>query len=467
MSVTFLTDKDPILRHDNQSLTPEQKVQARDNIGITNNPDIHAKYFTITDDGIVSLKPEYRGECPSNRASSFPLAVSDNGVGVNGSKNTELPKYLVIPEIVDEVAVCKLAPGMFMRNSAVETIVIPGTVTEIPDRFCDYAINLKHLHNTEDISTVGSVVFQASQLEKAKFPKLQSIGAGAFNICGLLLYADIGDVTELQLNTFNLCARLSRVKGDKVTTVGNNAFYANYNLNNVNFLPNLTSIGNSAFQSCRLKYDWATLQNCTFGEQATALQLNPTDIWSGCTVTEVEHPVPTLLSQQDSRWKNRQIGNSGVTYSNGCTLISAMHAYCALNNLTLSTVEEFEAIINSKAPGILDSYDKTFPWIGTLYDSLGLQYEMYPSVTQPVLQALYTGLADGRYACISIPNRYGDTSTHFVMVYGVNANGELLIADSSRPYDSYEVSIPAVGIKYAMPYQNIFNASSDLIIVSK
>ena len=93
MSVTFLTDKDKILRYDEQNLTDEQKAQARENIGVsTRIAAIDEKYFDITDDGMVSLRPEYRGRSVSGAASAVPYSISDNGEGKDGSKNAELPE---------------------------------------------------------------------------------------------------------------------------------------------------------------------------------------------------------------------------------------------------------------------------------------------------------------------------------------------------------------------------------------
>ncbi|MBQ9095856.1 MAG: hypothetical protein IJY53_05935, partial [Akkermansia sp.] len=78
------------------------------------DPNRHAEYFTITEDGVLSLKPEYRGE-PAK--TTYPDAISDMGVGVAGSQNAELPEHLVIPEVVDipgiigEVATARIADG--------------------------------------------------------------------------------------------------------------------------------------------------------------------------------------------------------------------------------------------------------------------------------------------------------------------------------------------------------------------
>lgn len=293
--------------------------------------DIHAKYFNITDDGVLSLKPEYRGACPTMR-STYTDAISDNGLDAAGSMNTLLPEILYVPQVVDEIAVTRLTDGIFMYNEYIEAVVLPEYATEIPSRFCDNAHRLQRLYNTEHIETIGNAAFQYTHLLKAEFPNLQRMDEFALNACPFLVYADIGNVTSIPKNAFCGCMVLSRIKdGANVTTVGMNAFNLCYRLNSVEFLPNLTSIGDNAFLRCRLRFDWASLENCTFGNKATALQLNPTDIWSACNVTPVENPVPTLLSQGDMRWREKQMGTSGYAYSEGCTFFTAMHIYCALH----------------------------------------------------------------------------------------------------------------------------------------
>lgn len=455
-----------VVRHSEQTLTKEQKAAARLNIGAADNgddADYQANYFAITDDGTISLKPEYRGACPSSN-SAFVYAISDKGTGAVGSKNTDLPKRLTIPEVVDEIAVVSLAPGMFLCNSQVESITIPDLVTAIPDRFCDRAFQLKELHNTERIISIGDTAFQGAQFEKVKFPNLTTmIGQNAFSMCPFLVYIDIGKVTNIPLNTFASCMKLSRIKGGAgVTTVGNKAFNLTYRLNNVEFLPNLKSIGDRAFERCRLNYNWAGLTNCTFGTNATALQMNPTDVWSACTVTAAENPVPTLLSQHDHRWKNRVIGTSGKKYGSGCVFFTAMHIYCALHNLTISTVEEFEAIVNAKNPSILNNFITSQSYLKTMLEGLGLTVEYYSSGTQASLQALYDGLVAGKYAALDLN---AASTHHMAMIYGVKDNKELLFADSSLTPAEYHGRGDET-IKYPMLYQNCTLTTSPIWIVS-
>lgn len=431
------------------------------------DPDRHAKYFTITDDGVISLKPEYRGGCPSNRAAAFPLAVSDRGADKLGSKNAELPKHLIIPEAVNETVVVSLAPGMFMRNMAIEEITIPHLVTAIPDRFCDTSFYFRRLHGTENIETVGEICFQQTRIEKAIFPKLKSLGRATFHRCPFLIYADVGNITRIEDKTFTYTSMLSRIKGGaNISFVGQQAFTKNYRLYNVEFLPNLKSIGLEAFHRCRLKYDWKSLSDsgCAFPGNENGvngmntswhLQGKPDANgmwWENCTVTPCENPVPTLLSQTDPRWANREI-NAGRTYQTGCTWMSILHIYCALNNLTLSTVEEFENIVGADIKAMF--VDGSLETAKAILEALGITVTLAP-VSQERLQTLYNSLNSGAYA---ITEMYKDTVTttsmhHATMIYGVNANKELLIADSNVPADE-NVDAGEHTIKYAMPIENM------------
>ena len=434
-----------------QNFSEEQQAQARKNIGITNDTDIHAQFFTITDDGVVSLKPEYRGACPSNR-NTFTYAISDNGIDAAGSKNTYLPKYLVIPELVDEIAVVSLAPGMFMQNQAVEGLTLPDSVTEIPERFCDFAINLKNIRNTEQIEKIGNVAFQSVSLEKIKCPNLTSLGMAAFNNCPFLKYADIGNVTTIPNSAFAGTSMLSRIKGGAgVTTIEVNALRSTKRLNKVDFLEGLTTVGANAIHCSALDCSWA--------------RLSTTDIWTGCKVTAKENPLPTLLSQQDPRWADETIGGTETKYRVACVLFTVMHAYCALHNLTLSTVDEFVAIINQKDPDILNTVFSNGGQnsdVPELCTALGLSCTTYQNYGQTELQAVYDAIAQGKYVFVAIPA----PTSHAVLAYGAKENGEFMIADSS--FGAAEtVGRGDLPIKYSIPYQNITTPTSLIHIISR
>jgi hypothetical protein len=433
---------------------------------VDNNPDKHAEYFMITDDGMVALKPEYRGACPSNR-STFTFAISDKGLGVNGSKNNELPKDLVIPEVVNEIAVSELAQGMFLFNKAIERITLPKFTTVIPDRFCDNATSLKEIYNTEQIVSMGTTALQKTHIEKAKFPNLTTVsGAGQFNNCTLLIYADIGNITTIPQQTFNNCYLLSRVKGGaNVTNVDKMAFQRTYRLNSVDFLPNLKTIGEYAFFESRIDYDWDSLTETTFGTMATSKQVNPVDIWSACTVKNAnENPLPTFLSQIDERWSGKPLGTTGKTYSGSCGMFCIMHIYCGLHNITINTVEEWEAIANSINPDFYNNYSAYYSDIKEMVEKLGLVCERYEEYNQENLQRLYDALSEGKYAIVSSPASMAATSDallgHVVTAYGIKENKEIMVANSCVHFENNE-SDRDRKLKYSMLYQNFISPKDD------
>lgn len=434
-----------------QILTAEQQAQARENIGVYDGSNIHAAYFTITEDGVLSLKPEYRGNPTKN---TYPDAISDNGEGVVGSRNAELPEHLVIPEsvdlggIVESVAVDRIADGAFYGNKVIKTITFPKTVKEIPAS-CFQDCLVENVYGVEQVTTIGTASFKYSNIKNVNLPNLATMGEGAFMNCSYITHANIGNVTEIPADGFMKCYALSRVESNnQVVSVGHTAFHNTVRLANADFVQNLTSIGAGAFIKSSLEYDWSQLENCTFGNNATSLQINPTDFWSACSVTPCENPMPTVLSQKDPRWKDRGIGNSGKTYSQGCMLFSIMSIYCGIHNLHLSTVEEFEEIIEGIKPGHLDTYTIDILNVPAFVEPLGLTGTLVDNYNQDNLQILYDALADGKYAVINTSSGAinGSMTGHAIVAYGLTPSGKIMFADSSsRYYNNPELG----GGKYA------------------
>lgn len=433
-------------------------------LGDVDNSDIHADYFDITRDGLLSLKPEYRG---TNTRDTYPFGVSDMGVGVAGSKNAQLPEHLIIPETVDGVVTCTLAEGMFMGNNAVINVTFPSCVEEISKgcfAFCD---NMRNLYNTEHVKRIGSSALRQTAIRKALFPNLSELtGAYIFASCGSLVYADVGDVTTVPEYAFRNCVNLNRVKSNKeITSIGKKAFACSFNLSNLDFLDKTTSIGDCAFLPTRFDYDWASLTNCTFGTDATRLQYNPTDFWSDCTYTPCENPLPTKFSQKNPAWENDDIGVSGVKYSVGCLYFVTLHAYCGIHNIVVTSPDEFETIINAQYPGHIDTYSQSANGLDTFAQGMGLTATSFTEINQNVLQTLYDALAAGGYAAVVLGG-INNTLAHVVLAYGINDEGELLILDSEG-YFADDKTLPSC---YAVPYKNLqgyrYNGAEILTIIS-
>ena len=429
------------------------------------DPDCHAGYFAITEDGVLSLKPEYRGA--STRTASID-SISDMGKGVAGSKNAELPKYLVIPEIVDGILAESFADSMFEQNRAVKQVVIPSTVSALPAFCFSQCVHLTDVYNTEHITSIGDGCFQAAGIKRACFPNLQTMGElNTFYLCGHLVYADIGNVSSIPKVAFERCTMLNVIKhSGTITTVGEKAFRNTSRLRKANFIGDLTNIGQYAFYGSKVDYDWNTLGNCTFGANATSLQLNPTDFWSSLTFTPCENPVPTHLSQYNPDWADVAI-NAYNKYSTSCSLFCDMHIYCGIKGLTLTSPEEFVAIVNAKNPDLLKQNIGYMTVDQEILTALGLNVTHHTEYNATTLQAIYDALAVGGYASVTVGTGT-KTTGHAVTIYGITANGELMVADSSsNTYDDRSIPVP----KYSLHYKKFlapsgYGAKGGFIIVT-
>lgn len=400
------------------------------------DPNRHAEYFTISDDGELSLKPD-----------------------------AEIPAELVIPEVVNSISVERLSAEMFMNNKTIEVLTIPSTINEIPSSFCENAHNLKRLNNTDHIISVGDKAFLSCKLERVMMPNLEELGFRAFGKNAHLVYADIGKVSVIEESTFRNDISLTEVESDgAITSIGVGSFGCTWSLEKLNITDSLASIGDCGFIRSGYDYDWSSLTNCTFGEKATSLQVNPTDFWSNVVPSPCVNRIPTQFCQYDERWVENTIGQSTTKYRAGCLLLALIHAYCGIKNLKLSTVFEFEDIVNAINPDLLNTFEGYYPIAANILNSLGVKATLVNAErnrwTEEMLSELYSTLNNGGYALVSVQT---SESGHAVLVYGVNENGELLFLDSNGFY-TYDYTKPATG---KLKVQQLIADKREFVLVEK
>ncbi len=471
-----IRDGDAVL-YKAQNPTEEQQEQARKNIGASAAPEgiDYSVYFDIDYDGLVSLKPEYRG-CPSK--TTYPYAVSDNGVGVNGSKNAELPEIIVIPEIIDGTAVSGFQPGVFYGNEKVKEMTLPDGVRELPDYFCREATNLRLIHNTDNIEKIGGSLASYTMLQKLYLPNLKEVASGAFGACLCLYAVDIGNnISEIPAQMFMQCISLSLVTGGgNVTSIGNQACYITFNLKNLPFLSNVTSIGKNAFYKSRIQFDWSKLEGkCTFGDMATPVVDNTTDYWTGVETTPCEHRIVTVISQKNPEWKDMPLGSTNKTYYNGCAMLALLHIHSALSGNVYTHPDQFiEEVGNIDNRYITTERDpgKSMADTESILKDLGYSTKYYKTGTTHITKAIYedmcAALARGAYVLTEVSTANDVHDGHVVVLYGINGNGEVLVLDSDNMCEKLR------GVKnidkfqcYRVPYQNITGPGSEIIIVEK
>lgn len=446
-------------------------------------------YFDITDEGVLSLKPEYRGAYSGTSASSAPY-WSDNGGKRDGTFNKELPEEIILPEDVDGVNVTALAAHMFHGNKRVKRIVLPSCIDAIPEGFCNAAVNLEEVANTEHIKTLGSHAFNTTSIRKAYFPGLielpkRSNGNAAtshFANCANLVSADLGQVftqpgAVIPAYCFSGCERLVRLQNaGGVTSIGDFGLYMTRRMKNPDFLPadqphlcKLTSIGNYGLLLSRVNFDWNALPADAFGALSTPKQINTTD-YSGCKFTARTNPLRSTFEQHDPRWANKNIGNCANTYSTGCATVAAAMIYSALMEVDMGSPEEFVAAVDAVDESLLDldiangTNDVTGggDFWGELvrwFDAAGLKAVVYNSVSAANVQVMYDALANGALVWGRILADYNNEN-HCVVIHGVNGAGELLVTDSSaasRYIGVYEAAT------YTMPVRNFMRDHGDYV----
>lgn len=438
----------------------------------------YERYFEIDADGIVSLKPEYRGAL-SYPATAYPYAVSDNGLNVAGTKNSELPSVLVIPQNIDGEEVKGFQMGIFCDNRQVKEVTIPKTVKTIPGGFGRGAFNLEKVTNTEQIESIGTAAFCLCGIREAIFPNITSLGNLCFQVASCLIRADLGHITTIPKQAFYNCENLSEVKADKVTSVGQLAFWGTRRLKTLPFLSKVTSLGVNAFWSSRC--DLETLPgNCTFDETYLSCykQWNDTDYWTGVTYEPCKNPLGSLFHQKDPRWANKEVkytdkngklwtykdenGNTCTFGANGCAFFTLMEIYSAFMGVQFNSPEEFFPIIEAAGMLSVDYRDKE-GWC-QIANAIGLETELLDTMTSANLKKMYDALKDGELLYKSVMGKTTINGGHAVLAYGINSDGEMLIADTSM--HCWEIGIYE-NHKTAWHVYKQGNKDCDCVIVKK
>ena len=205
----------------------------------TETTNDYGKYFLLSDEGVLSLQPAYRGE--GNSAYPFSLRGGEEPA-------SDFPEILEIPTAIGETQVTSLAPGMFYGNTRVKEIKLLVTVATIPEAFCCEAANLEAIDVNGVITTIGKDAFKSTKIKEALFPDVTTLYEGAFSGCTCLEVADISGVSEIPMDTFNGCTLLREVSTGEVTSIGSAAF--NKTRIRQALFSKLTTLGAGAFLWC-------------------------------------------------------------------------------------------------------------------------------------------------------------------------------------------------------------------------
>lgn len=216
--------------------------------------------------------------------SDFEYELTKDGMGISLKKYKGTDTEIVMPSEIEGIPVTELPKGMgpsfFSNSNKIVYVVLPSTITELPELFF-----------------VG-----CRSLKKVTLPDgLKKIGARAFERCESLTSIQIPDsVTEFQWDVFGSCSSLEKVTLPKnitrlsgtfancgklesltipnsVTEIGSYTFSGCTSLKSVNIPASCTEIDKSAFKNCR------NLTEIIIPETIGEIKFRSEDCFRGCT----------------------------------------------------------------------------------------------------------------------------------------------------------------------------------------
>ena len=221
-----------------------------------------------------------------NKSSSLFLKASE-GVfyGCSNLKNVELEEGLPV-----------IADSLFMGAPAIETLVIPASVTEIEYRAFYSCTGLVNLVIPETVTTMAEYVFEGcTGLQTVTWPSsLPTIPKYTFSECTALTTVNLPDNLEaISGHAFHNCDSLVTFTiPDSVTVLGGGVFYDCNSLTEVPLPPNITVIASMIFRYCN------SLKTVTIPEGVTLLDYN---CFEGCTsLSSVQIPDSVVTIQNDA-----------------------------------------------------------------------------------------------------------------------------------------------------------------------
>lgn len=144
--------------------------------------------------------------------------------------------------------------------SSLETVVIGGTVTGLPQKAFSQCSALKSVTLPESLETIGDGAFEdCGALTEAVLPQsVRVIGKSAFSGCKALSKIDFPGLKKIEDSAFSGCVALSSVSlPEGLETLGNSVFSGCSSLKTATLPDSVASVGGSVFAGC------SSLENIT------------------------------------------------------------------------------------------------------------------------------------------------------------------------------------------------------------
>lgn len=220
---------------------------------------------------IIMIKPNFSNAATEYKYSdteqgiewAYELDKNDNVINLWCTTKSKIGK-VEIPSTIDGKKVISLkgddCPNWSGHNSvlnnckAISEVIIPDTITEIPDGAFYNCVGLKSITIPNTIVSIGYEAFGGCVgLNTITMPNsLTSIGSNAFNGCSGLKSVVLSDnLVEIKSNAFEGCTGIIKLEiPDSVTTIGKDAFASCTGIKELKLSESLTELSERVFYNC-------------------------------------------------------------------------------------------------------------------------------------------------------------------------------------------------------------------------
>lgn len=183
---------------------------------------------------------------------------------------------------------------------AVSEVIIPDTITEIPDGAFYNCVGLKSITIPNTIVSIGYKAFEGCVgLNTITMPNsLTSIGSNAFNGCSGLKSIVLSDkLIEIKSNAFYGCTGIKEINlPSTLISIGDYAFYGCTGIIKLEIPDSVTTIGKEAFASC------TGIKELKLSESLTELSESVFYNCGGISSVKIPESVTTILNGNSSLW---------------------------------------------------------------------------------------------------------------------------------------------------------------------
>lgn len=266
---------------------------------------------------IIMIKPNFSNAATEYKYSdteqgiewAYELDKSDNVINLWCTTKSKIGK-VEIPSTIDGKKVISLkgddCPNWSGHNSvlnnckAISEVIIPDTITEIPDGAFYNCVGLKSITIPNTIVSIGYEAFGGCVgLNTITMPNsLTSIGSNAFNGCSGLKSVVLSDnLIEIKSNAFEGCTGIKEINlPSTLISIGNYAFNGCTGIIKLEIPDSVTTIGKDAFASC------TGIKELKLSESLTELSERVFYNCTGISSVKIPESVTTILNGDSSLW---------------------------------------------------------------------------------------------------------------------------------------------------------------------